>query len=291
MGFVERVGRERLDGAPERVHRLLGVAVCKHARGERFVLFGQDLGLLLAHGLAEAVCLARRVVGHLLRDVHDLLLVDDQAVRLVEDVLERLFQLRVDRCNRLAPVLAVRVVPVGVDTHRAGAVQGQRRHDVVEARRLHALKQFLHATRVELEHAQGVAARQQLVHSLVVGVERLEVNGLAAVFLHVLQRVAEHGEVAKAQEVHLQQTDGLAGRVIPAGDDRAIGWALPHRDVLHQRHRRHDHGTCVHARLPDHAFQPARRLVDLRHIRVSLNERAHLRGLRVPVVLRVGDAR
>ncbi len=60
-------------------------------------------------------------------------------------------------------------------------------------------------------------------------------------------------EVAQAQKVHLQQADGLAGRVIPAGDIGTVGRALPHGDVVHEANRGHNHRTGVHARLPDDA--------------------------------------
>ena len=293
VGLVERVGREGLDGAPQCVHGLLGVAVVLHAAPELVVLLRQDFRLLLTHGLTEAICLAGGVVGHLLRDTHDLLLVDDEAVGLIQDLLERLLQLRVNRSDFLAAVLAVRVVPVGVHTHRARAVECQRRHNIFKARRLHALEQLLHTAGVQLENAQRIAAGEQVVDLGgigVVGVEVLQVDFLAAVLLDVFQAVTNHGEVTQAQKVHLQQADGLARRIIPAGDVGAIGGALPHGDVVHEAHRGHNHRTGVHAGLPDHALQAAGGLVDLLDVRIRLNHLADLGGLRVAGVIRVGDA-
>ncbi len=37
-----------------------------------------DFRLLLTHGLAEAICLTSGVIGHLLGDTHDLLLIHDK---------------------------------------------------------------------------------------------------------------------------------------------------------------------------------------------------------------------
>ncbi len=76
-----------------------------HALRERHVLLVQDLLLLLAHRPAQQVGVAERIAGHLLRDRHDLLLVDDQAVRVVEDLRERFGQLRMDRLTGLRPFL------------------------------------------------------------------------------------------------------------------------------------------------------------------------------------------
>ena len=163
VGLVKRVGREGLDGAPQRVHGGLGVAVFLHAAPELVVLLGQHFGLLLTHCFTEAICLAGRVVGDLLRDTHDLLLVDDEAVGLIQDFLERLFQLRVNWSDFLTAVLAVRVVPVGVHTHRAWAVERKGGHNILKAGRLHALEQLLHAAGVELEDAQRIAAREQVI--------------------------------------------------------------------------------------------------------------------------------
>ena len=64
---------------------------------ERDVLLVEDLLLLLAHRPAQQVGAAERVAGELLGDRHDLLLVDDQAVGLAEDLGQRLGQLGVDR--------------------------------------------------------------------------------------------------------------------------------------------------------------------------------------------------
>ena len=52
-------------------------------------LLGVHLGLdLLAHGAAQQVGAAQAVARHLLGDLHHLFLVDDDALRLVEDVVD-----------------------------------------------------------------------------------------------------------------------------------------------------------------------------------------------------------
>ena len=115
---------------------------------------------------------------------------------LAEDVLERFLELGVDGHQFLLAVLTVGVVPVRTHAHRAGSVQGEGGHDVVEAGGLHPLEQLAHATGVELEHAEGVASGEQVVRRLVVGGQRVEVDFLAAVELDVLQAVTDHGEVS-----------------------------------------------------------------------------------------------
>ena len=173
---VERVVGERQQDVPERLDRGGRVAVVLHALGETLVLLVEDLLLLLAHGATQQVGLAERVAGEHLGDRHDLFLVDDQAVGLAEDLLERLVQLRVDRRDLLAAVLAVGVVVVGVGAHRTGPVQRADGGDVVELGGGHAAQEVAHRPAVELEHPERLAAGQQLVGGLVVEPEVVEVE-------------------------------------------------------------------------------------------------------------------
>ena len=198
-----------------------------------------------------------------------------------------------NRGDFLTPVLAVGVVPVSIHAHRAGAVQGQGGHDVFEAGRLHALEQLLHTAGVQLEHAQGIPAREQVIDLGdlgVIGMQLLELHFFAAVALNVFDGIANNGEVAQAQKVHLQQANGLAGGVIPAGDIGAIGRPLPHRDVVHQPHGSHNHRAGVHAGLADDAFQTARGVINLFHIRVGFHHLADLGGLGIALVVGVSNA-
>ena len=195
-----------------------------------------------------------------------------------------------DRLDRLPVVLAVGVVVVGVHAHRSRPVQRQHGDDVVELGGLHAAQQIAHRPAVELEHAQGVAAAQQLVGELVVERHRFQVEVNSPVGLDVFQRVADDRQVAQAQEVHLQQADGLARRVVPAGDDGPVLRSLPQRDGLGQRLAAHDHRARVHAGVADQALQAARRLVDGAHVRVGFDQAADLGGFLEPLVGGVGDA-
>ena len=168
MCLVEGVRGEGNDDVPQGLNRLLGVAVIDHALAEALELLVQDLLLLLTHRLTQNVCLAQRVPRQLLGDLHDLLLVHDQTEGRTQDVLERFFQLRVDRSNLLTPILTQRVVGVRVRAHRAGAIQGADGGDVFEVVGLHELEEVAHATTIKLEDAEGLASSQQLIRLLVV---------------------------------------------------------------------------------------------------------------------------
>ena len=204
-----------------------------------------------------------------------------------EDLGQRLGQLGVDRRDRLAADLAVGVLVVRVRAHRAWPVERVDRDDVLEPVRVHGAQQRAHRAAVELEHAQRVAAGQQLVGGLVVQRQRLQHDVLAAVVLDAGDGVVQHGQVAQAQEVHLEQAERLARRVVELGDDRAVGLALPHRNVVDDRLAAHDHAGRVHAGLADQPLQAARGVEHLPDLGLGLVECADLARLAVPGVRRV----
>ena len=263
------------------------VAVGRHAGRERLVLRVEDLLLLLAHRAAQQVGLAERVAGDLLRGRHHLLLVDDQAVRGPEDLGEGLLELRVDRRDLLAAVLAQGVVRVAVDAHRTGAVEREDGRDVLEVVRAHQPQQRPHRPAVELEHPERVAVAQQRVRRRVVERQVLEDEVDAAVEHDVLDRVVEHGEVAEPEEVHLDQAERLAGRVVELGDDRAVLLPAHDRDDVDERLAAHDHAGRVHAPLALQALEVTGGVDDLHHVGVGLVERPELAALAVAGVLAV----
>ena len=84
--------------------------------------------LLLAHGAAQKVGLAQAVAGQDLGDLHHLLLVDDDAVGVVEHRLQQ----RMQHVDRLAADLAVDMKRRDV-VHRARPIEGAEGGDVLDA--------------------------------------------------------------------------------------------------------------------------------------------------------------
>ena len=76
------LGRDAARGAARDVPPFVEVAV------DELVLLRHQLGaVFLCHGAAHEVCLSQRVPRKVLEDLHDLLLIDDDAVRLFKDGL------------------------------------------------------------------------------------------------------------------------------------------------------------------------------------------------------------
>ena len=156
--------------------------------------------LLFAHRAAEHVCLTEAEPGKLTGNVHDLLLVDDDAVRLLEDWLE----LRQQVDDLLLAVLALYVLVDQATLQRSGAKERVRGGDVIEGSRPHILQKAAQAGRLELEDAVGIAGLQQPERCRVVPGDRGEVQFQATGQLQVLQGVFDDREVTQPEEVHFQ---------------------------------------------------------------------------------------
>ena len=161
MRLVEAVAGELLHQVEDVRGLSLGHAACDRAADEDRALLGHFLGLLLAHRLAQQVGAAESVAGEDLRDLHHLFLVQDDPVGLGQHRLQVRVQV-VDRpAGRL--VLAGDEVIDHARFQRPRAEQRHQRDDVLEAVRLQAADQILHAARFELEHRRRAPGLQQRV--------------------------------------------------------------------------------------------------------------------------------
>ena len=194
-----------------------------------------------------------------------------------------------DRLDLLLAGLALGVVGVAVGAHRAGPVERDDRGDVLEVVGLHGTQQLTHRPAVELEDAERVAAAEQGVRGRVVEGEVLEHEVDVAVGLDVVDGVVEHREVAQAQEVHLDQPERLAHRVVELGDDRAVLLALHDRHDVDQRLAAHDDAGGVHAPLADLAFEADGGVVDLADLGVALVQLAEVLAVAVALVAGVEE--
>ncbi len=107
--------------------------------------------------------------------------------------------------------------------------------------------------------------------------------------LHVLQRVVEDREVAQAEEVHLDQAERLAARVVELRDDLPVLLPAHDRDQVEQRGAGHDDAGGVDAPLALEVLQAARPVDDAAGLGVRGVEGAELAGLGVALVLGVED--
>src|SRR5450755_3999334 len=164
--------------------------------------------VLLAHGTAQQVRAAQRVAGEYLRDLHHLLLVEDDAVCGCQHTLE----IRVQIVDRR---IARRVFPLDeVDHHarlqRPGAEQGDERYDVFKAIRLQAADEVLHAARFELKHRSRATRLDECIGFRIVHWQRIDVErplaACGAQRIDDAYGAINDGESAQAQEVEFDES-------------------------------------------------------------------------------------
>ena len=155
-------------------------------------------GDLLAHGAAQKVSFAERVAGEHLGDLHHLLLIDDDAIRLFQDGFQQRMQV-----IGLQLAMLDRVVDRDV-LHRARTVERHQRNDVLETVGLHARNGAAHALAFQLEHAHRFAGCQKTVGLLVIQRHFLDLD-MDALARDQFQRRVDDGQRLEAEEVELHQ--------------------------------------------------------------------------------------
>ncbi len=168
VGFVEPVVGEFLEQI-ENLGRLLGWHPVFRRAFFEFGAFGvHRLFDFFAHRAAQQVRTAQRIARHFLSDLHHLFLIDDDALRLGEDMVDQ----GVDGLDLFQPVFDF---AIGRDIlHRAGTVKRHQRNNVFDAGRLHAPQRIHHARAFHLEHRDRFRSRIEFVGPLVIQRDRVD---------------------------------------------------------------------------------------------------------------------
>src|SRR5690606_26471277 len=119
------------------------------------------------------------------------------SIGLVENIFQSVFELGMNRSDRLQPVLAQRIVGVRVGTHRTWTIKRDQSRDVAEVIRLHQTHERSHGPAVELEDSERIAAREKLIGRPILQFEVLEIDLLSPVRTDVVESVRDDGEVAQ----------------------------------------------------------------------------------------------
>ena len=266
MGLVEAVALERLERLEHRVDDLGLDAAFGGLADELLLLGAQDARLLLADRVAEGVRLRAGEPAEGYRGGHDVLLVDEDAVRLLEVGLEQ----RVEVGHRLQAVLAP---DVGRDVvHRPRPVERHHGREVVHRGRAQLADVAPHAGRLELEDAGRLAAGQELERLRVVERDGVQVDDDVPVLAHEVHRLAQDREVGQAQEIELQQAHRLDGVHLELGHQRVGVGRLLERHELGQRLAADDDAGGVGAGVAGHALEVAGEVDDAldRRVRIDL---------------------
>ena len=251
--LVESVAGEELHQVEDLGGFLFADSVLDCPRDERFALLRHDFGILLSHSLSKHVGLAHGEAGQHRGDTHDLFLIRDDTI----GVLENRRELRQLVFDFGLPLLAGNVIIDHSALERTGTIEGVQGNQVVQPFGLRLAQQFTHAGAFELEHAVGLAVAEQLKRFRVVqrnGVD-IEIDRLGAA--DFVECVADQRERAEAEEVHLEEAHAFDLLHCPLRDDFVL-LALVERNELGQRPRRDHHAGGMHRRMTGHALEASR---------------------------------
>ena len=118
---------------------------------EGFALFGHFGNLLFAHRAPQQIRAAEGVAGEQLRGLHHLLLINQNAIRLLGNLLEQWMFV----ANFHIAVAAFD--EVGDEIHRPRPIQRYERGDMFHGTKLKFSAQIAHPARFQLEHAHRAA--------------------------------------------------------------------------------------------------------------------------------------
>ena len=236
---------------------------------EDFLLLRHHVVLFLGHGAAHEVAAAHGIAGQIAHDLHDLLLIDHAAVGHVQDRLELGMQI----FDRLGLLLAGDEARNGL--HRAGAIERYGGDDVLKAGGLHVGQERAHTAAFHLEDAVGIALGDHVEHALVVHGNVLGGHARPAALLDHGQRVADDGERAQPQKVHLEQAEVLQRVLGELRRDHAVVGLQRHIFVHGPAGDQHARG--VGRGVARHPLELARRIDELLHALVVVVGRLELR--------------
>ena len=135
------------------LNRVLCAALQKN-----LLLRHQEVVLLLPHRTAQEIRLTKAEPREHLHNLHDLLLIEHDAKRLLEDRLEQ--GVHVD--DLFFPMQAVDEIRHHPTSERSRTIERNRRDQIDEALRLQVLDEVCHARRLHLKYSSRISITQHL---------------------------------------------------------------------------------------------------------------------------------
>ena len=224
MRFGKAVFAEAQDLLVDLPRELLIVAVVAHAF-DQSLLERLETALVFPrrHRAAQPIGLSRSEIRRDDCELHHLLLEDRHAERALQDAPHCIARIG-DRLE-LLPAAQIRMHHSPLD--RTGADDRDLDHQVVVILRLHPRQHRHLRARLDLEHADGVAVADHLVHARIFRRHVGQLEAPAIADREQIERTADRGEHAQRQHVDLEQAQRVEIVLVPF-DHRALG----HRRVF-----------------------------------------------------------
>ena len=245
-------------------------------------LLGHLLRFFLTHRTAQHIRAAEGITGEHLGNLHDLFLIQDNAVgRLQHRFQALMLPLHVRVGNLFAAVLTVDKVIYHPRLQRTRAEQGHQRDHIFEAVRLQTLNQIFHAARFKLEDRGGFRALQHVEAFLVIQRDSGDIQRPFAVFrpplVDHLQRPVNDSERTQTEEVEFYQPGVFHVVFVKLGNRMQPLLIAIQRRKVGNFSGSDNHPTGVFTGVSRHPFQLTRhvdqrfnffvRLIDFRQLR------------------------
>ena len=197
---------------------------------EYCALLGHFFRLLLAHRASQHVGTTERVARQHLRNLHDLFLVQNDAV----GILQNGRQVWMRKSDLLAAVLTIDEVVHHAGAKRPGAEQRHQGDDVLEVAGAQPLHEVFHAARFQLEHCRGLSLLEQGIDLRVVEWQSCDVDdGLVGKGLgDHLEGPVDDRQSSQSEKVEFNEPDGLDIILVELGNEIAATlFAVQWREV------------------------------------------------------------
>lgn len=215
---IETIGGELFD-LSEEVFGFCGVeAVFLGTFDKAAALLFHFEGVFFTHSAAQDVGFTEGIAGEYVGDLHDLFLVDADAVGATEDRLEDIE----DIVDLFLSVFSEDERVGHTALEGSGSVEGDEGDDVFKTGGSESGDQLAHSGGFELEDAQGIGVAQKVEYSGVFDVDGFHIDGDASVLFDQVEAIFDQGKVLESEEVELDQADAFDPFHIELRDDFAF---------------------------------------------------------------------
>ncbi len=180
------------------------------------------------HRAAQKISFTERIAGKHLCDLHHLFLINDNALRFLDQIVD----FWMNGGDFLLTVLA-RII--GRDVfHRTRAIKRNKRNNILDPVGTHTKQRLTHTGTFHLEHADRFAARQHFIGEFIIERQARQVY-IDALACNELHGCFENRQCFQTQKVELDQP-GLLDPFHIELSDRHIGtWIAIHRHEFRKR--------------------------------------------------------
>ena len=219
VGFGKAIIGEAFDLLEAALGEIAFVAIGLHA-GDELLPEAVDFAVMTegGHGPAQAIGLGRAETGADDGDLHGLFLEQGYAQGLAQHLL----QFGGRKIHFFLAPAAAQVGMHHVALDGAGTDDGHLDHQVVEIARLESGQHAHLGAAFDLEDADGIAPAQHIVYRRVFGRQGGQGQRPAVVASDQLKGLADAGQHAQAQYVHLEDAERIQVILVPF-DNRALG--------------------------------------------------------------------